>query len=391
MDEDRRIERIVGLVILAILAVGCVLVLRPFFTAACFAVVLVMATWPAFLCLERALGGRPTLAALVMSLLAALALVLPPIALALSMEDNIASSVRLLRTVLENGLPPPPAWVGTIDGIGPEIEARWRALAERGSAASEELEATVLWMRQGLISAGMSVGGAALQLALAVLTSFFLYRDGDAAMRGVLAIGRRIAGEHAPRLLRVAQATINGVVYGILGTAVIQALALVVGFWIVGIPAALFLGVLAFVLALIPMGPVLIWVPATVWLFVEGATGGAVFLIVWNILTGLMIDQVLKPYLISRGSQLPLILILFGVLGGVAAFGFLGLFLGPTLLAVAYELIREWRTVEQDASGPDPTLWGTEAENLDPHQASAPSKPPLATAGSYIDSKEGTP
>jgi predicted PurR-regulated permease PerM len=391
MDEDRRIERIVGLVILAILAVGCVLVLRPFFTAACFAVVLVMATWPAFLCLERALGGRPTLAALVMSLLAALALVLPPIALALSMEDNIASSVRLLRTVLENGLPPPPAWVGTIDGIGPEIEARWRALAERGSAASEELEATVLWMRQGLISAGMSVGGAALQLALAVLTSFFLYRDGDAAMRGLLAIGRRIAGEHAPRLLRVAQATINGVVYGILGTAVIQAVALVVGFWIVGIPAALFLGVLAFVLALIPMGPVLIWVPATVWLFVEGATGGAVFLIVWNILTGLMIDQVLKPYLISRGSQLPLILILFGVLGGVAAFGFLGLFLGPTLLAVAYELIREWRSVEEDASGPDRTLWGTEAENLDPHQASAPPKPPLATAGSYVDSKEGTP
>src|SRR5918992_2595538 len=123
MDEDRRIERIVGLVILAILAVGCVLVLRPFFTAACFAVILVMATWPAFLRLGRALGGRPTLAALAMTLLAALAFVLPPVALALGMEHNIASSVRLLRTVLENGLPPPPAWLGTIDGIGPEIEA----------------------------------------------------------------------------------------------------------------------------------------------------------------------------------------------------------------------------------------------------------------------------
>src|SRR5918992_4916935 len=129
MDEDRRIERIVGLVILATLAVGCVLVLRPFFTAACFAVILVMATWPAFLRLERALGGRPTLAALAMTLLAALAFVLPPVALALGMEHNIASSVRLLRTVLENGLPP-PAWVGRIDGIGPEIEARWRGVAK---------------------------------------------------------------------------------------------------------------------------------------------------------------------------------------------------------------------------------------------------------------------
>jgi predicted PurR-regulated permease PerM len=245
----------------------------------------------------------------------------------------------------------------------------------------------VLYLRQGLISAGMSVGGAALQLALAVLTSFFLYRDGEAAMRGLLAVGRRIAGEHAPRLLRVAQATIDGVVYGILGTAVIQAVALVVGFWIVGIPAALFLGVLAFVLALIPMGPVLIWAPATVWLLVEGATGWAIFLIVWNILTGLMIDQVLKPYLISRGSQLPLILILFGVLGGVAAFGFLGLFLGPTLLAVAYELIREWRAVEEDAPEATPSAWptGSAAARLD----EAGPEQLHTTTRSYVSSKEG--
>jgi predicted PurR-regulated permease PerM len=373
MDEDKRIERIIGLVILAIVALGCVLVLRPFFTAACFALILVMATWPAFQRLERALGGRTTLAAFAMSLLAALAFVLPPVALALSMEHNIASSIHLLRTVLENGVPPPPPWVSAIDVVGPELEARWQALAQQGSAASAHLEAAVLWLRQGLVRAGMSVGGAALQLALAVLTSFFLYRDGDAAIRGLLAIGRRIAGEHAPRLLRVAQATINGVLYGILGTAVIQAVALVVGFWIVGIPAALFLGVLAFVLALIPMGPVLIWVPATVWLFVEGASGLAVFLIVWNILTGLMIDQVLKPYLISRGSQLPLILILFGVLGGVAAFGFFGLFLGPTLLAVAYELIREWRTVEEDV-----------------REAGGQLEQPLATTEGYVNPKEGT-
>jgi predicted PurR-regulated permease PerM len=344
---ENRIERTVGLVMLAILAVGCVLVLRPFFTAVCFALILVVATWPGFERLQRVLGGRRSLAAFLMITLATLVFVLPPALVASSVDYNVAGTVQLLRDISAHGLPPPPAWVAQINMIGPEIHSRWQALAGAEPEAMERIQAFVVWARTELIGAGLSLGNAVLQLILAMLTAFFLYRDGAAVRRSLITAGRRIAGDNAPRLLRVAEATINGVVYGVLGTALAQALLLLIGLWIAGIPAALLLGLLLFVLSLIPFGPLLVLGPAAVWLYLNGEAGWAGFIIAWGVAAGVLTDNVLKPWLISRGSDLPLILILFGVIGGAVAFGGLGLFLGPTLLAVGYELIREWNAVDQ--------------------------------------------
>jgi predicted PurR-regulated permease PerM len=359
-DGENRIERTVGLVMLAVLAVGCLLVLRPFFTAVCFALILVVATWPAFDRLQRALGARRALAALLMVTLATLVFVVPPALVASRMDYNVAGAVRLVRDVSQHRLPPPPAWVAGINVIGPELSKRWQDLANGEPEAAERIQAFVVWARQWLIGAGLSLGNAVVQLMLAILTAFFLYRDGVAVQRSLVMAGRRIAGDHAPRLLRVASATINGVVYGVLGTALAQALLLMVGLWITGIPAALLLGLLLFVLSLIPFGPVLIVGPAAVWLYVGGKAAWAAFIVVWSIAAGILADNVLKPWLISRGSDLPLIMILFGVIGGAVAFGFLGLFLGPTLLAVGYELIREWNAVE-----------GSDAELSDDRPAAA--------------------
>jgi predicted PurR-regulated permease PerM len=348
METENRIERTIGLVLLAVLGIGCLLVLRPFFTAVCFALILVIATWPAFDRLQYLIGGRRTLAALLMVTLATLVFVMPPALVASSMDYNVAGAVGLLRDLSQDGVPPPPAWVAEVDLIGPEIHAHWQDLAEGDAEAAERVQASVAWVRQQLIGAGLSLGNAVVQLILAMLTAFFLYRDGVAATRSLLAAGRRIAGDHAPRLLRVASATINGVVYGVLGTALVQALLTLIGLWAAGIPAALLLGLLLFVLALIPFGPLLIWGPAAVWLYLDGEIGWAIFIAIWSIAAGLLTDNVLRPYLISRGSDLPLILIVFGVVGGAVAFGILGLFLGPTLLAVGYELIREWNAVEAE-------------------------------------------
>ncbi len=354
-DGENRIERTVGLVMLAVLAVGCLLVLRPFFTAVCFALILVVATWPAFEALQRLLGGRKALVALLMITLATLVFVLPP-ALIASSVDTTSPARSGRRNIAQHRLPPPPAWVAEIKVIGPELSTRWQALANGEPEAAERVQAFVVWARQQLIGAGLSLGNAVVQLILAMLTAFFLYRDGVAAQRSLMSAGRRIAGDNAPRLLRVARATINGVVYGVLGTALAQALLLLIGLWITGIPAALLAGLLLFVLCLIPLGPLLIMGPAAVWLYVGGEVGWSVFIVVWSIAAGLVTDNVLKPWLISRGSDLPLILILFGVIGGAVTFGGLGLFLGPTLLAVGYELIREWNAVEP----PDAQLSFTE-------------------------------
>ena len=347
METENRIERTIGLVMLAILAIGCVLVLRPFLTAVCFALILVVATWPAFERLQQLLGGRRTLAALLMVALATLVFVVPPALVASSIDHHVAGTIRLVRDLSQHGVPPPPAWIADVDVIGPQIYARWQVLAGGGPEAAERIQAFVAWARQQLIDAGLGLGNAVVQLAVAMLTAFFLYRDGAAARLTLITAGRRIAGDHAPRLLRVAYATVIGVVYGVLGTALAQALLILLALWITGIPAALLLGLLLFLLALIPFGPLLIWGPAAVWLYLDGEIGWAIFIAIWSVAAGLLTDNVLRPYLISRGSDLPLLLIVFGVVGGAVAFGILGLFLGPTLLAVGYELIREWNALEK--------------------------------------------
>ena len=221
-----------------------------------------------------------------------------------------------MRDLSQHGLPPPPAWVADLDAVGPQIYARWQVLAQGGPEAAERIQGFIAWARHELIDAGLSLGNAVVQLILAVVTAFFLYRDGEAVRRNLVTAGRRIAGDQAPRLLRAAYATVNGVVYGVLGTALAQALLILIGLWITGIPAALLLGLLLFVLALIPFGPVLIWGPAAVWLYLDGEIGRAVFVVIWSVAAGFVTDNLLRPWLISRGSDLPLILILFGVVGG---------------------------------------------------------------------------
>jgi predicted PurR-regulated permease PerM len=152
----------------------------------------------------------------------------------------------------------------------------------------------------------------------------------------------RIAGERGFSLAVVAAATVRGVVLGILGTALVQGVLAALGFWVAGIKAAPLLGLLTFLLSPVPIGPPLVWVPAGLWLINNGETGWGLFVLAWGALVVSTIDNVIKPLIISRGSDLPFMLVLLGVLGGAVAFGFIGVFLGPVFLAVGYALLRVW-------------------------------------------------
>jgi predicted PurR-regulated permease PerM len=143
-------------------------------------------------------------------------------------------------------------------------------------------------------------------------------------------------------VLTTVSRTVRGVMYGMLGTALAQALVAVVGFLIAGVPAVPLLGIGTFLFSLVPVGPPLIWGGAALWLFDQGRPGWGVFMLLWGFFLISGVDNVVKPLLISRGSSLPFLLVLLGVLGGVMAFGFVGLFIGPTLLAVGYSLLRNW-------------------------------------------------
>ena len=193
-----------------------------------------------------------------------------------------------------------------------------------------------------------------VKLALSIFIAFFLFRSGATVGAWAAALVRHIAGERGEHLLTVAGNTVRGVVYGILGTALTQAVLAGIGFLIAGVPGAMLLALLTFFSSIVPLlGTALTWGPAAIWLFHQGSNGWGVFMLVWG--CGVAnVDNVVKPWLISQGSNLPFLLIFFGVLGGALTFGFIGVFLGPTLLAVGYKLVVEWATASRLMQTPPP-------------------------------------
>jgi predicted PurR-regulated permease PerM len=331
-----------GLAALAVLMAGCLLVLLPFVTALLWAVILTFSTWPIYAGLKRSVGGRPTVAAALMTMAVSLVMLAPFVIVVFGLADNAAELVDALRRVFENGLPDAPAWVRDLPIIGDKVEAYWRALVHDENRLLDELRTMLVATRAFLLTGGGYLAAGVMQLALSVLVAFFLFKDGEAAAARLQHATLRVAGPDARYLLDVAGQTVNSVVYGILGTALAQGVLAGIGFWVAHVPGASLLGLATFFLSVVPVGPPLIWGSAAVWLYYQGEVGWAIFLALWGVLVVSMVDNFLKPFIISRGSSLPFILVFLGVLGGVVAFGFIGVFLGPTLLAVGYRILDEW-------------------------------------------------
>jgi predicted PurR-regulated permease PerM len=247
-----------------------------------------------------------------------------------------------VRKSFENGPPALPEWITSLPLVGETLTNYWKNLTHDSGRLLEELKGLISPARSVLVFGGGILFAGLLQLGLSVVVAFFLYRDGEAAADRVMRITSRIGAARGRHLLNVAGSTVVSVVYGILGTALAQGVLAGIGFLIAGVPGAALLGLATFFLSVVPVGPPLIWIPATLWLFFQGSTGWAVFLGLWGLLVVSMVDNVLKPMIISHGSHLPFMLVLLGVLGGAAAFGFVGIFLGPTLLAVGYRMVNEW-------------------------------------------------
>jgi predicted PurR-regulated permease PerM len=335
-----------GFTLLAVLLVGCLVVLSPFGTALMLAVIMAHATWPLNERLRVALRGK-TLAALVMTLGATLVLGGPFVILAFGLADNARQFADAVRNVFGDGLPDLPSWVAGLPLVGDSLDEYWRSFAHDSGRLLEESRALIAPIRKALLSGGGLVMGALFQIGLAVLVAFFLFRDGEIAGDKAVRAAERLGGARGRHHLEVAGNTVIGVVYGILGTALAQGVLAGVGFAVAGVPGALLLGLATFFLSIIPVGPPLVWGSATIWLFSQGHLGWAIFMFLWGALVISLVDNFLKPIIISRGSRLPFILVFLGVLGGVIAFGVIGVFIGPTLLAVGYRLISEWIAQEK--------------------------------------------
>ncbi len=342
MHAPSRIDRTITLVVLAVLVAGVYLVLQPFLSAIVWAAILVATTWPVFHWLERR-TGQPAASATLMTVLILMVVVAPFVIVGATLAENAERVGDYARGVIERGPPSPPEWVSKIPLVGERASAYWSTLSHDTAGLLDELRRFLDPARQFAFRLGAVVGDGLLQLTLSVLIAFFFYRDGEAIMARVRAAVERISPARGEHMLDVAGATTRAVVYGILGTALAQGVLMAIGLYIAGFKAAPLLGLVTFFLSPVPVGPPLVWIPAGLYLiFGLGETAWGIFVLLWGLLVVSSVDNLLKPFLISRGSDLPFMLVILGVFGGVIAFGFIGVFLGPVLLALAFVLLKEW-------------------------------------------------
>ncbi len=332
------------LAIVAALIVGCIAVLLPFVGTLMFALVICISTWPIYARLLAAMGNRHTLAALMMSLLLIVLLAIPMSLLSGTVAGGVDMLTRYLRPMIENGLPEnPPAWLSGIPLAGSAISDYWHNLSESREELNKLLRQLADSARRLALTTVTIFAQGLLQLLLVTFFVFFIYRDAQIYGGALLTAARKLGGKLGERMLTLARNTITGVMVGIVGTAAGQALVGMIGYLIAGVPGVPMLTFATFIFAMVPViGPTLIWGGAAVWLYDQGQTGWAIFMVLWGMLGISSVDNFIKPILISRTAAQPLLLIVVGVFGGVLVFGFIGLFLGPTLLALGQTLIREW-------------------------------------------------
>jgi predicted PurR-regulated permease PerM len=337
-------KQLIQIALVALLLIGCIAVLLPFTGTLLFAVVICVTTLPIRNRLLTLCGGRSNLAALLVSILLLMLLVAPMALLSGSLADGVEMAIRYFKPLMEGGLPAdPPAWLVRLPIIGRDAAAYWHELIESREEMNNLLHQFVDPTRRLALSAASLLAQGLLQLVLVIFFVFFIFRDAHIYAEALHTSSRALAGDLGERMLALAEGTVTGVMVGIVGTAAAQAVVAMIGFIIAGVPGIVILTVATFFFSMVPVvGATLIWLGAAVWLYHEGQTGWALFMVLWGMFGISSVDNFIKPILISRTASLPLLLIVVGVFGGVLVFGFIGLFLGPTLLALGQVLIREW-------------------------------------------------
>lgn len=334
-------------ILLAVVAIGGLIaasfwVLRPFLPAVVWATMIVVATWPALRAVEARLWRRRSLAVAVMTL-AMLAILAVPLTMAVvAIVERADDVVTWSRALAARPLPGVPDWVAGLPLVGKRITAEWQRLA---STSSDELVARVTpYLRdiaRWLIVRAGGLGTLLLQFLLTVAVAAMLYAKGETVAVGVLAFARRLAGEDGVRVAILSAGAIRAVALGIVVTALVQSAIGGLGLAVTGVPHALLLTCVMVMLGVAQIGPAPVLIGGLIWLYANGQTFWGTVLLVWALVTA-SLDNLLRPILIRKGADLPLVLVIAGVLGGLLAFGLIGLFVGPVVLAVTYTLLVAW-------------------------------------------------
>lgn len=337
-----RAEQILMMLLLGGVAIGCTLVLYPFFSAILWAAILTYTTWPMYEWCRTRLRLGHIAASLAMVLAVAVVVVLP-LALAVPGGADDAEQIRhVVQNAFQAGLPDAPAWLASVPLVGVSLTYKWNEWAADLSSMVAFFNPYFGAAGEFLLSSLLGIAHGVLLFLLALFVAFFFYASGEKLAAHSTSVLQRIAGAQADRLIAVTGSTIRGVVYGILGTALVQGILTGLGLWIAGVPRPLLLGVIAGGLSVLPIGAPTVWIPSALWLMSKGDTLWGVVLMIYGGVAISGADSVIRPYFIARGAHLPFLLTMLGVLGGALAFGLLGVFVGPVLLGVGYTLVLEY-------------------------------------------------
>jgi predicted PurR-regulated permease PerM len=313
---------------------------------------IVVATWPAMLAVQRWLWGKRALAVTAMTLVL-LSILVVPFSLAIgTIVANVETIVAWAKSLAAFKMPSQPAWLGQLPLVGAKAVQRWEQAAAAGveglaARAAPHAGDAARWF----VAQVGGFGGLLLQFMLIVVFSAILYARGERAAAGIVRFARRLAGSHGENAVSLAGQAIRGVALGVVVTAIAQSVLGGVGLAIAGVPYPGVLTAAMFMLGVAQLGPILVLAPAVVWLYWSGSSGWGSFLLVWTLVVGTM-DNFVRPLLIKKGANLPLLLIFAGVIGGLIAFGVIGIFVGPVVLAVGYTLLDAWVGREDAAARP---------------------------------------
>jgi len=327
---------------IGILIAACFWILRPFLTSIVWATIIVIATWPLLLKLQGRLWGRRGLAVAVMTVVLLLVMIVPLMLAVTAIAGKANDIADRVKSLAEFTVPPAPDWVGRIPLAGRKLAEKWQHFAD---LSHEELSAQITPYAQTairwFISQAGSIAAVLVQFLLTVIIAAIMYAGGEKASAGIISFAVRLAGPRGEEVTVLAAKAIRSVALGIVVTALIQSAIGGTGLVISGIPGAPVLTAVAFMLCLAQIGPTLVLVPAVIWLYWKGDPFWGTVLLIFAIIAG-TIDNFIRPILIKKGADLPLIMIFAGVIGGLIAFGIVGLFIGPVMLAVTYTLLKDW-------------------------------------------------
>jgi predicted PurR-regulated permease PerM len=347
-QRQRVIEIALALLLVSLLILATFRVLLPFVGVLTYAVILATATSGLFERTVILLNVRRSLVAVMFGVIAAAVTVVPLIYLSSSVADVLRVAAHWLSSASDQGVPDLPAWIAGLPLIGMKVTAAWQELQRDGLGMLQQYEHQLAALGRWLLGLSLGLVGAVFEIFLGVIVAAMLHASAPRILPLISDIVARIAGPAGPQLLDAAARAIRGVAIGVIGTALLEGVLAWIGFAIAGVPGAIALAAVTFFLAVIQLGPVFVWVPVAIWLGAHDQMGWTIFTAIWGIVVLMGTDNIVKPILIARSGQLPLLVLFVGVIGGLAAWGFTGMFIGATTLAILWTVLQVWLGAHAD-------------------------------------------